>query len=353
MLWIDTQTANEAAVLWLDEGFHVRSLQNMQSNSTWKVLHPAATGLYYNLSYALSWVLNGGTAPISTQTFIMGLRWTSYLSIQALLLLVFFRIWALLKSWQWAFLAMCIVGMQQGSYYSAVTIHQEAPMLLGIVVALFAAADYLSNPRFLSLGFLSVAIAFAISSKMQAVFLLPWEAVIGVLGLWLGGVKSLKQGASWFFGALALLIAGMTAFTPYQVFHWQRLWNGLQAERNVQTFAKELSSLEWLNYYIFSNTIIGYSYLVILFGTFITIFIQLKQNKGRLKLWIQDPLNSLFLACFLWFLVGAGYIFLRVQVLIGRYLIHVAPALMMMTFLGVYWMFHSAKQKKNVLLQEF
>ena len=174
MLWLDIKNAREAGLIWLDEGLHLRNIERMQSQNTWELLHPAYTAFYSHLSYAISWLFSILDETISTSTFISGSRCASYLCVQSFLLIVFWRVSKLLRSWKWAFLGMCLVGMQRGSFFYSITMHPEAPMLLGIVVAIFAATEYLCRPRFFKVSLIFLALALAISSKIQAFLLLPW-----------------------------------------------------------------------------------------------------------------------------------------------------------------------------------
>ena len=50
MLWLDIKNAREAGIIWLDEGLHLRSIERMQSQRTWELLHPAYTAFYTHLS---------------------------------------------------------------------------------------------------------------------------------------------------------------------------------------------------------------------------------------------------------------------------------------------------------------
>ena len=98
MLWLDIKNASEAGLIWDDEGLHLRNIQRMHSQSTWELLHPAYTAFYSHLSYAISWFLSILDETISTSTFISGSRWASYLCVQSLLLIVFWRVSKLLRS---------------------------------------------------------------------------------------------------------------------------------------------------------------------------------------------------------------------------------------------------------------
>ena len=173
MLWLDIKNANEAGLIWDDEGLHLRNIERMQSQSTWELLHPAYTAFYSHLSYAISGFFSILDETISTSSFISGSRWASYLCVQSFLLIVFWRVSKLLGSWKWAFLGMCFLGMQRGSFFYSTTMHPEAPMLLGIVVAIFAYTEYLCHPRFFKVLLIFLALSLAISSKFQALLLLP------------------------------------------------------------------------------------------------------------------------------------------------------------------------------------
>ena len=47
---------------------------------------------------------------------------------------------------------------------------------------------------------------------------------------------------------------------------------------------------------------------------------------------------ALFVSNLILVVFGLGYVYLAVEVLIARYLIHVVPAIMFLTFIGVYWL---------------
>tara|TARA_Y100001970_G_scaffold167866_1_gene205368 strand:- start:3550 stop:5172 length:1623 start_codon:yes stop_codon:yes gene_type:complete len=341
MLFLDVRNPREASLIWSDEGFHLKSIERMQLNKSGELLHHAYTAFYTNLSYGISWVINGLGDNISTREFITGSRWTAYLSIQSILLLIFWRLTKIFGSWQWAFLGMSFVGMQRGTFFYSVVMHPEATMLLGIVFAIFFATEYLIKPRFLFLFLTAIGSALAVSSKLQALLLLPWFAIIGILGLWIGRIKNIFLIFVWTLGYLLTFICGLIFFTPYQIFNFPRLLNGVIAEKNLGAAGgwdtnNELTILDWINFTI-SNELLGYSYT---FLFLLTIFIFIKQffkNIQKLRYWLCNPINALFFTNLIWFVIGAGFIFLTVDSLISRYLIHVAPSLMLITFIGVFW----------------
>ena len=343
MLWLDIKNAREADLIWLDEGLHLRSIERMQSQPTWELLHPAYTAFYTHLSYVISWLFNSSAETIPTSTFISGSRWASYLCVQSLILIVFWRLSKLLKSWKWAFLGMCFVGMQRGSFFYSITMHPEAPMLLGIVVAIFAATEYLRHPRFFKVSLIFLGLALAISSKIQALLLLPWAGTIGLLGLWIGQIRDIRTIFLWISGSFMTLIGSLLLFTPYQIFHWQRLWQGIQSERLVQTYA-EVNLIDWVEYTV-SNELVGYAYSVLLLFTLIYFIKKFYLNRKNLREWLGKPVPALFVSNLILVVFGLGYVYLAVEVLISRYLIHVAPAIMFLTFIGVYWLSFTPKNK--------
>ncbi len=345
MIWLDIRNAREADLLWVDEGLHLRSIERMQSQHTWELLHHAYTAFYSHISYLVSWFLNGFAETISTGGFITGSRWASYLSIQVLILTVFWRLSSLMESWKWAFLGMCFVGMQRGSYYFAITMHPEPPMLLGIVIAIFSATEYMRRPRFLLLSCMALGIALAIASKLQALLLLPWAGIIFLIGLWIGRIKALRTIFLWMIGSLTTLVSGVILFTPYQVFHWQRLWQGIQSERKVQTYT-EINIFDWIEYTA-SNELVGYSYSVLLLFSFYSFSKRFYKNRNNMREWLSKPIPALFVANLIWVMIGTGYVFVGVEVLIARYLIHVAPSLMLLAFVGVYWLSVTPSTKRQ------
>ena len=345
MLWLDIKNASEAGLIWDDEGLHLRNIQRMHSQSTWELLHPAYTAFYSHLSYAISWFLSILDETISTSTFISGSRWASYLCVQSLLLIVFWRVSKLLRSWKWAFLGMCFLGMQRGSYFYSITMHPEAPMLLGIVVAIFASTEYLCHPRFFKVLLIFLALALAISSKIQALLLLPWAGTIVLLGLWTGQIKDIRTIVLWISGSFMTLIVSLLLFTPYQIFYWERLWVGIKLERIVQTYA-EVNLIDWVKYTI-SNELVGYSYSIILLFTLIHFAKKFYLNRKNLREWLGKPVTALFVSNLILVVFGLGYVYLALEVLIARYLTHVVPSIMFLTFIGVYWLSFTPKNKSQ------
>jgi hypothetical protein len=250
-----------------------------------------------------------------------------------------------MESWKWAFLGMCFVGMQRGSYYFAITMHPEPPMLLGIVIAIFSATEYMRRPRFLLLSCMALGIALAIASKLQALLLLPWAGIIFLIGLWIGRIKALRTIFLWMIGSLTTLVSGVILFTPYQVFHWQRLWQGIQSERKVQTYT-EINIFDWIEYTA-SNELVGYSYSVLLLFSFYSFSKRFYKNRNNMREWLSKPIPALFVANLIWVMLGTGYVFVGVEVLIARYLIHVAPSLMLLAFVGVYWLSVTPSTKRQ------
>jgi len=351
MLWLEVQNPREASLLWTDEGLHLKSIERMQSNQNGELLHAAYTAFYTNLSYVFSWLINGLEGNISTKNFITGSRWASYLSIQSIILLVFWRLSKIFGSWKWAFLGMSFVGMQRGSFFYSITMHPESTMLLGIVIAMFSATEYLRNPRFTMLLWVSFGSALAISSKLQALLLLPWSCIIGLLGLWIGGIKEIKTIFLWTIGSFMTLICCVFLLTPYQIFHFQRLWNGIQAERNMGAAGgwdtnNELNIFDWISYSV-SNELLGYSFSFLLVLTIFPFIKQITQNSKNLRGWLSSPICALFITNLIWLIIGSGYIFVTVESLVSRYLIHVAPSLMLITFIGVYWLYIPPKNLFN------
>ncbi len=343
MLWLDIKNSFEASLIWLDEGLHLRNIERMQTRNTLELLHPAYTAFYTHLSYIISWLLSISEDEISTRTFISGSRWASYFCIQLLLLTVFWRVLKILGSWKWAFLGMCLVGMQRGSFFYSITMHPEPPMLLGIVVSIFATTEYLCQPKFFKVQLIFLALALAIASKIQAVLLLPWSIIIVILGFWINQIKDIRTIALWLSGALITLICSLLLLTPYQVLHWQRLWQGIQSERLVQTFA-EVNIIDWFKYTI-SNELIGYSYSLILLFTIIQFIKKIYLNRKNLREWLGTPVPAFFVSNLILVVFGLGYVYLAVEVLIARYLTHVVPSIIFLTFIGLYWLSFNPKNK--------
>jgi hypothetical protein len=235
--------------------------------------------------------------------------------------------------------------MQRGSYYFAITMHPEPPMLLGIVIAIFSATEYMRRPRFLLLSCMALGIALAIASKLQALLLLPWAGIIFLIGLWIGRIKALRTIFLWMIGSLTTLVSGVILFTPYQVFHWQRLWQGIQSERKVQTYT-EINIFDWIEYTA-SNELVGYSYSVLLLFSFYSFSKRFYKNRNNMREWLSKPIPALFVANLIWVMIGTGYVFVGVEVLIARYLIHVAPSLMLLAFVGVYWLSVTPSTKRQ------
>ena len=56
---------------------------------------------------------------------------------------------------------------------------------------------------------------------------------------------------------------------------------------------------------------------------------------------------ALFVSNLILVLFGLGYVYLSVEVLIARYLTHVVPSIMFLTFIGVYWLSFIPKNKSQ------
>jgi len=213
------------------------------------------------------------------------------------------------------------------------------------VIAIFSATEYMRRPRFLLLSCMALGIALAIASKLQALLLLPWAGIIFLIGLWIGRIKALRTIFLWMIGSLTTLVSGVILFTPYQVFHWQRLWQGIQSERKVQTYT-EINIFDWIEYTA-SNELVGYSYSVLLLFSFYSFSKRFYKNRNNMREWLSKPIPALFVANLIWVMIGTGYVFVGVEVLIARYLIHVAPSLMLLAFVGVYWLSVTPSTKRQ------
>ena len=242
-------------------------------------------------------------------------------------------------------MGMCFVGMHRGSFFYSITMHPEALMLLGIVVAIFAATEYLCYPRFFKVSLIFLGLALAISSKIQAVLLLPWAGTIVLLGFWIGQIRDIRTIFLWISGSFLTLIGSLFLFTPYQIFNWQRLWQGIQSERLVQTYT-EVNIIDWFEYTV-SNELVGYAYSLLLLFTLICFIKKFYLNRKNLREWLRNPVPSLFVSNLILVVFGLGYVYLAVQVLIARYLVHVVPSIMVLTFVGVYWLSFTPKNKSQ------
>ena len=187
--------------------------------------------------------------------------------------------------------------------------------------------------------------ALSIASKLQAPLELPWAGIIFLIGLWIGRIKVLSTIILWMTGSIMTLVGGVLLFTPYQLFHWQRLWKGIQSERLAQTNA-EVNLLDWIEYTV-SNELVGYSYSFLLLLTLFSFIRRIYQNRRNLREWLSRSMPALFISNLIWVVIGAGYVYVGVEVLIARYLIHVVPSLMLLTFVGVYWLSITPKKKSQ------
>ncbi|MBF0352499.1 MAG: hypothetical protein HQM11_15820 [SAR324 cluster bacterium] len=333
VLTMDVRNAHEAAVLWSDEGRHIRTLEKMKSEKTLELLHPAYTGGYPNLSFLVTTVVEWW--PLSEMNpVITGSRITSWGCSILMLGTVFLGVWRLFGHWGWGLVAVLLTGTHRWIRFFAVTLHPEPPMLAGITIALVSGAFYLRNPRFHYLGWMAAGSALAIGSKLQALMLIPWMAVIGLTGLWKSRQTSAQVVITWGMGALGIFLGGLLLITPWQLLHPQRLWEGIQSERNFQSM-NHLGVTEWLEY-ITSNELLGIPYSLLLSGFIAGMLFQCYRTSWNLRIWLDKPENALFFGSLLWVCVSMGHVILSVNVLIARYVTHAVPALMLMLTTGLF-----------------
>ena len=58
-------------------------------------------------------------------------------------------------------------------------------------------------------------------------------------------------------------------------------------------------------------------------------------------------MTALFVSNLILVVFGLGYVYLALEVLIARYLTHVVPSIMFLTFIGVYWLSFTPKNKSQ------
>lgn len=348
---LDVRDAPEAALLWPDEGRHVRMLERIQDTGSWKLLQQSYTALHINLSYAFSWLIQQEPSPISSQNFIIGSRWVSWLSIQLFLLTVFAFATYTFSSVKWGLLALLIAIFQRFSIAYTARLHPESTMILFIALTLWMALIFIEKGKQRYLWAMVIASAFAIGSKPLCIFLLPWMALVFVATLKKHHLLTIKQFFLWGIPAMLLWLIAFLIATPYQVLHFSDWVQGVLAERETaENLAKDSSLWRWVSVFFddaYLGPILAGGFIVALFFGFTHIW----------KLWKTQPqappdrLTLCFLLNVSWIFVGAGYFVLTSYSFIHRYLIHIHLACLMVILISGYWFLStlSAKKKRWIL----
>jgi hypothetical protein len=322
MVSIDYESPAEIAYMWSDEGLHAESILRMQAQQTMELKHHAYTGMYSNFSYALSWLLSAGT-PITLQEFALGSLLTSSVLMQATIVAMFLMLWHLLRSPWVALLGAVLFGTFRWVIFHSAVMHPEAPMLLGIVLAIWGTADFSLQQNTRGMLLAGLGCGMAVAGKLQGVLIAPSCALIFVSVLLTTRARAAHVAQTIGYGSVAFAGA-LFVFSPYQILHWERLLTGIQTERMVQTTSEDLSTLKWMEYLV-SNEYLGYAYTLLLVVTVGLLGWQRAQLDRTQRVLL---LNAGAHVCF-----GLLYVVISVHNLIARYLVHTIPALTLLLFL--------------------
>ena len=332
------ENAIEAGFFWVDEGVHMDTLERMQATQSLKLIHPAYTAFYLNLSYVGAWLINGGEHPIPSKAFGVGSRWTSLISMNLQLLVVLALGYYAFSSFKWALLLMGVVAGQRFHILFATRMHPEALMLLFTALTVYCGSRLLAKGQPKYLWGMAASAGFAIGTKLQVVFLVPWGGLMLGLMLWKSPKVVWKSVAGWVLvSGVAFTLAFFVA-SPYQLIHLPELIQGMLSQSSwIVDYYPDRSLWRWFD--ILTSELVLGDVFSLLFA------VALIFGLGRLvgewkqhgKAILDRPAEALFVANLLWMVVGVGYIVTTYYVFAHRYLIHVYFSFLTVIVLGLYW----------------
>lgn len=333
------ENAIEASYFWIDEGRHVQTLEIMQSTQSLKLIHPAYTAFYPNLSYLLAWLIDLGQSPISAQAFAWGSKWVSLISINLHLLVGFALCYRILSSFKWAFLGLILLAGQRFYLTYGTSMHPEALMLLFTTLALYAGTRLLIEGKSKYLWGMAAATGFALGAKLQVIFLIPWGGVLFLLMLW----KFRRFSVQYFLSQVSLssliLITAFFVVSPYQLIHFADLVQGIRGEglNITDYFQGRYSAWQWVSQVTSELHFGPYFSLLFLLALLVGTTRLLGEWKRHGKAVLNQPLVIFLFTNLLWIVIGAGYIVSTYRVFTDRYLIHIHISLIFVMLLGLYW----------------
>lgn len=330
--------ATEASFFWVDEGWHIETLERIQETQSLQLIHPAYTAFYPNLSYLMAWTIEGGH-PISAKAFAWGSKWVSLVSLNLHLLLAFFWCYTAFSSFGWAFFGLVLLATQRFNLLFATRMHPEGLMLLFTIAALYAGWLFLLKGKSRYLWGLAIATGFAIGTKLQMVFLLPWGGVLFLFTLWKFHIYSPQRILVWVVIGGGLFVLSFFVASPYQMIHFSELLQGIAAESQTITdyYQGQYSAWKWVSQ-VTSGLHLGpfFSTLFLL-----SLLMGGKRLIGGWKqqgaLILNSPKEMLFLIHVSWIILGAGYIVITYKVFTDRYLIHIHASFILSILLGLHW----------------
>ena len=346
----------EANFFWVDEGLHLETLERMQETQSLQLLHHAYTGFYPNLSYLAGWIIaggggggGGGGGTISTPSFAWGSKWVSLISLNLYLGLGFFICYTTFRSFGWAFLGLLLLAGQRFHLVFATRMHPEGLMLLCTLGALYAGWQFLLKGRSKHFYMLAIATGLAVGTKLQMVFLIPWGGGVFLLTVWKFRWFSAKHLFLWISTGAAACALSFFVAAPYQVLNFSELLAGIKQQSDAISdyYQGQFGVWKWF------AEIVAEIHL----GPFFAILFLLALLMGA-KRWkagwrqqgkgiLNSPQETLFLVHSLWLLIGAGYIVVKYQAYINRYLIHVHVSFLLILLLGLYWWVQAKKPFYN------
>ncbi len=328
----------EAWFFWVDEGAHLDTLEQMQDKQTLRLLHQAYTAFYPNLSFLGAWLYSGMQMPIASEAFAFASKAVSLLSMNGVLLLGFVVVYYACGSFGWALLGMGLIAGQRLHLLYATRMHPEALMLLFTVLALYAGMRLLREGKLLHLCWLAAGVGWAIGTKLQVVFLLPWAGLLFLATLW-----RWRHHRPWFhwLGWIAVAtVCGLGALlmaTPYQLWNFQDLVQGILVENKIRDYYPALSLWKWTSV-VWSELHLG-PFFSVMFGIALIGggYRVLHEWRRQGVAILNDGPSVLYLTQVLWLVIGAGYIVTTYRVFAHRYLIQVHVSFLLIFLVGLYW----------------
>ncbi|MBF0277859.1 MAG: hypothetical protein HQM13_08715 [SAR324 cluster bacterium] len=333
------ESALDASFFWVDEGRHMDTLETMQATRSLKLIHPAYTAFYPNLSFLFAWAIELGRMPISPQAFAWGSKWVSLISINLHLLVGFALCYRILASFKWAFLGLILLAGQRFYLSYGTLMHPEALMLLFTTSALYAGTLLLVEGKTKHLWGMAAATGLALGAKLQVIFLIPWGGLMFLFMIWKFRKFSVLPFLLQVVISSVILVTALFAVSPYQLIHFSDLIQGIRGESlNITDYWQgRYSAWHWLSQ-VTSELHFGpfFSFLFLLAMLLGSMHIIAKWKLLGREL-LDQPAEVFFIANLLWIGIGAGYIVSTYRVFTDRYLIHIHISLVLVIVSGLYW----------------
>lgn len=337
-LFLGVENSAEAGLFWADEAIHLKTLEKIENDQKFTILHRSYTDLYIRLSYYFSKIISHGSSPTPSVSFVFGSQLISLISMNVYLLLSFFCFYYVFSSFLWAWISLIMLMGLRINLLFATRMHPEALMICFIAMTIFSATLFFNKGDKKYLWLMAVGTGLAIAAKPQSVFLLVWNFIIFLSTLYKFRIKTWHIILKMVIESGVILTMTLMVGLPYRLMHFNEWINGILTESKYTEISwLSRSRWEWLEI-IASGKFLGQYFTGLFLLSLIVggyhLFKQLYRKHKNIFEYLPESFYFINLA---WVFIGGIYVVLG-RSFIHRYLIHVQISIIFSTIIGLYWL---------------